>query len=63
GGREVARLLQQMGADGVQAVVAGHPVVAVEGGQQAEPGLVVLDLGQRDRRLSVTIGLGATRSR
>jgi len=59
----VAGLLQQVRPYGQQPVMPGHPLVAVQSGEQSQPGQQAFGLGQRDRPVEVTIGLGAIRSR
>src|SRR5206468_899594 len=48
GGRGVAGQLQQVGADRLQAVVAGQPAVVVQGGEQVEAGQRPAHHGQGD---------------
>ncbi|MFI6518188.1 hypothetical protein ACIBF1_21715 [Spirillospora sp. NPDC050679] len=59
----VARHFEKVGADGVQAVVARHPGVVVQGGEQVEPRPGPRVIAIATAWLSVTIGLGATRDR
>jgi hypothetical protein len=49
GAGRVACLFKQVRADRQQPVMPGHPLVVVEGGQQGQPGLRALRLGEGNR--------------